>query len=252
VGLLDGKVAIVTGGGSGIGRAAALLMAGEGAAVVVAGRREDAIRETERLGREKGGEIVALRTDVTKEDEVAALVGEVVSRFGGLDVAFNNAGVEGPVGPLQDLTEKDYDEVFDVNVKALFFAMKYQIPALHERGGGSIVNNASAFSSVAMPNFAFYISSKHAMLGMTRAAALECATSKIRINAITPGGCETEMFGRLTSGGSAMRDLITSLHPIGRLAEPEEIADVVVWLASDRSTFVTGQPIYVDGGYTVQ
>lgn len=251
---LKGKVALVTGGTSGIGRAAALQMAGAGAKVVVAGRRRNEGEQVVAEITAAGGEALFVTTDVTEESQVEKLVATAVERFGGLHIAFNNAGVLSPPGVrVTDNTVSAYRQVMDVNVLGVVLGMKYQIPALQKSGGGSIINNASILGVVGTPGASLYVASKHAVIGLTRAAALEWARRGIRVNAVAPGAVETEMIRELTQGGDpAARAAVIRMHPLGRMAEPREVAAAVMWLASDQAAFVTGAVLPVDGGYTAQ
>jgi NAD(P)-dependent dehydrogenase (short-subunit alcohol dehydrogenase family) len=247
------KVALVTGATSGIGRATATAFAREGAKVVVSGRREKEGQETVALILKAGGQATFVKTDVTSEAEVAALVDRTLSTYGRLDVAFNNAGVEGRAGSIHEQTVENYHHIMDANVLGVFLSLKHEIPALLKNGGGAIVNNSSVAGLVGFPGAAIYAASKHAVVGLTKSTALEYATHGIRVNAISPGGIETPMFDRFTSaiGADAHRQ-IAALHPVGRTGRPEEIAEAVLWLCSDRASFVTGQSLAADGGWTAK
>lgn len=246
---LAGKVALVTGGTGGIGRATALAFAQEGAAVVVAGRRAEQGAETVRLIAAAGGQSLFARTDVSREAEVKALVDATVKAYGRLDYAFNNAGIEQDPTPLPQQTEATFDQVMAINVKGVWACLKYQVPAMLQMGGGAIVNNASIAGLVGMAGVDIYCASKHAVIGLTKCTALAYAKNKVRVNAVCPGAVETDMFERFVEGRDAMRDAVLRLHPIGRAGQPREVADAVVWLCSDKASFITGQALAVDGGF---
>lgn len=249
---LMNTVALVTGGTSGIGQAAAIALAQNGAKVVIGGRREKEGQDTVRIIETNGGTALFVKTDITSEQEVERLVKTTLDRFGRLDSAFNNAGIEGKAVLLHENTEKDYQELFDTNVKGVFFAMKYEIPALVQSGGGSIINNASILGHVGFSQFALYCGTKHAVIGITKAAALEYAKQKIRVNAVSPGGVMTDMIRRITDGNQEYIQEIEAEHPMGRLGQAQEIANAVVFLASPASSFITGQSLRIDGGFTSQ
>jgi NAD(P)-dependent dehydrogenase (short-subunit alcohol dehydrogenase family) len=246
----EGKVALVTGGTSGIGRAAAVAFAREGAKVVVAGRRPAEGEETVALVKKAGQDGRFVRTDVAKDADVNALVASTVKTFGRLDLAFNNAGVEEDPGPYLERSEAFFGNIMDVNVKGVWLSMKYEIPEMIKAGGGAIVNTSSALGLIGMGGVAIYVASKHAVVGLTKAAALEFAKSKIRINVVCPAVIETAMFERFAGDKPELRERLTGAHPIGRIGTPEEIADAVVWLCSEKSSFVTGVALPLDGGYT--
>ncbi|HEV3310915.1 MAG TPA: SDR family oxidoreductase [Chloroflexota bacterium] len=247
-----GKVAIVTGGTSGIGRAAAVAYAREGAKVVVAGRRAAEGEETVRLLQAQGGEGIFVATDVSKEAQVKQLVERTMQKFGRLDFAFNNAGIEQEPTPFLEQDEETYDRVMDINVKGVWLSMKYEIPAMLKTGGGSIVNTSSGLGVIAIPGVEIYVASKHAVIGLTKSAALEFGKQGIRVNAILPAVIETEMFQRFAGEKPEFRAQMTALHPIGRIGKSEEIADAAIWLSSSKSSFVTGHSLLVDGGFTAQ
>jgi NAD(P)-dependent dehydrogenase (short-subunit alcohol dehydrogenase family) len=245
-----GKVALVTGGTGGIGRASALAFAREGASVAITGRREAEGRETCRLIADAGGEGLFIPADVRREADAERMVATTLQRFGRLDAVFNNAGVDGIAGTIPEQTEANFDYVMNVNVKGQWLSMKYEIPALLQFGGGAIVNNSSVMGLVGSAGMSIYSASKHAVIGLTKSAALEFARRKIRVNAVAPGGVQTDMLDRVTDGpDSEYRAKMTELHPVGRIAAPDEIAGAVLWLCSDEASFVTGHVLSVDGGF---
>jgi NAD(P)-dependent dehydrogenase (short-subunit alcohol dehydrogenase family) len=248
----QGKVALVTGGTSGIGRAAAIAYAREGANVVVAGRRVAEGEETVRLVRSQGREALFVPTDVAQEAQVKSLIGRTLEQFGRLDFAFNNAGIEQAPTPFLEQTMETYDQVMDINVKGVWLSMKYEIPAMLKSGGGSIVNTSSGLGVIGMPGIEIYVASKHAVIGLTKSAALEFGKQGIRVNAVLPAAIDTEMFQRFVGENSEFRTQATALHPIGRIGKSEEIADAAIWLSSTKSSFVTGHSLLVDGGFTAQ
>ena len=246
---LNGKVALVTGGTSGIGRETAVLFAKAGAKVVVAGRREPEGEETVELIRAAGSDGLFVKTDVSKACEVEALVQKVVERFGRLDVAFNNAGIEGVWVPIIKQSEEDWDRTIDINLKGVWLCLKYEIQQmLNQKGGGAIVNMASIAGLIGTDGAAAYSASKHGVLGLTKSTALETARDGIRINAVCPAVIETPMAERLFDTPVIRRNLV-GLHPIGRFGRPAEIAEAVVWMCSDRASFMTGHSLVLDGGF---
>ena len=248
----DGKVALVTGGGSGIGRGTALAFAREGAKVVIADRNVQRGEEIVSMIRDAGGTASFRRTDVSVAAEIEALVDYTMATYGRLDLAFNNAGIEGDVKPLVDQTEANFDAVMNINVKGVWLSMKYEIPPMLKRGGGAIVNCSSAAGLIGFPGFGIYVASKHAVIGLTKTAALEYSAQGIRINAVNPAVIDTEMVDRFSKAiGSSKGDLAT-LHPIGRIGRVEEVAETVLWLCSGRASFVTGHSLVIDGGFTAQ
>jgi NAD(P)-dependent dehydrogenase (short-subunit alcohol dehydrogenase family) len=246
--MIDKRVAVMTGGSSGIGRATAIALAKDGVKVAVAARRTAEGEETVQLVKEAGSDGIFVKTDVTKEDDVRALIEKTTNRYGRLDYAFNNAGVEEMMMSLVEQTSDTFDQIMNVNVKGVWLSMKHQIPEMIRSGGGAIVNMSSVAGVMGFPQMSIYIASKHAVLGMTKSGALEYAKSGIRINAVAPGGVKTKMAMRVAEQNSQFFETLTSIHPIGRIADPEEIANAVVWLLSDKASFVVGHTLLIDGG----
>jgi NAD(P)-dependent dehydrogenase (short-subunit alcohol dehydrogenase family) len=244
-----GKVALVTGGTSGIGRETAIAFAKAGAKVVVAGRRDAEGAETAELIRNAGGHGLFVKTDVAKANEVEALVTKTVETFGRLDVAFNNAGIEGVWVPIISQSEKDFDHTMEINVKGVWLCLRYEIRQMLKQGeGGAIVNMSSIAGLMGSAGSAAYGASKHAVIGLTKAAALETAKNRIRVNAMCPAVVETPMGERLF-GAPEMKKYALSLHPLGRFGAPSEIASAVLWMCSDGAAFMTGQSLVLDGGF---
>lgn len=248
--LLEGRTAVITGAAAGIGRATALVFARYGAKLVLGDVDVEGGQETERLVKSLGGEALFLPTDVTSDVDMAALVNAAVETYGALHCAVNNAGIEGQTGATAELSPEAWDRVVDVNLRGVWLGMRHQIPAILEAGGGAIVNNASVAGLVGFTDRAHYVASKHAVVGLTRSAALEYAPRGIRVNAVCPGVIRTPMVQRVIDADPAMEQALASMEPIGRLGESEEIAEAIAWLCSDRSSFVVGQAIAVDGGLT--
>lgn len=246
---LKGKSVLITGASSGMGEAAVLAFAREGARLVLAARRQADGERVAHAARELGAEAVFVRADVTVEADIRRAVDEAVSRYGRLDIAFNNAGTEGMAAPLAEQTAENFDLVMSTNVKSVFLSMKYEIQAMLETGGGVIVNNASMGAFIGFQNLAPYIASKHAVLGLTRTAALEYYTKGIRINAVCPGIIDTPFQDRVWGNEDAKQNFAKSTPP-GRIGTSDEIADFVLFLASERATFFSGQGLIIDGGYT--
>ena len=246
--MTDQKVAIVTGGNSGIGRATAIALAREGAKVTVAARRASEGEETVRLVKEAGSDAIFVKTDVAIENDVRSLVEKTVETFGRLDYAVNNAGIGEKMTPLVEQTSEKFDQIMNTNVRGVWLSMKYEIPMMIKNGGGAIVNTSSGAGLVGFPQMPVYIASKHAVLGLTKSAALEYAKSGIRINAIAPGGVETDMLMQTVGDDHQFLETFRSMHPIGRIGRPEEIANTIVWLLSDKASFVLGHTLLVDGG----
>ena len=247
---LKDRVALVTGGGSGIGRAAALSFAREGCKVVVAGRRKQELEATVGLIMSEGGDAFAVSTDVSIAASVRGLVAATIDRYGQLDIAFNNAGSEGKFAPITELTEADFDSVVGVNLKGVWLLVKHEIEAMLSHGqGGAIVNTSSFLAEGATVGSSVYSASKGALIAMTRVIALEYGPRNIRINNILPGAINTPMFDRL--GGPDALATLAAFTPLRRVGSPDEVGDVAVWLSTDEARFVTGQSILVDGGFTI-
>jgi len=246
-----GKVAFVTGAGTGIGRATALAFAREGAGVVVADVSEQGNRETARMIEAAGGRALAVACDVRQAEDVKAALDKAVETFGRLDVAFNNAGVEQPIMPAADLTEEQWDRIVDIDLRGVFLCMKHEIPSMLEQGGGAIVNTSSGAGVKGFAGQAAYCAAKYGIVGLTKAAALDYASQNIRVNAVCPGIIETPMMDRFSGGTPEGRERVISQEPVGRMGKPEEIAAAVLWLCSDAASFATGHAMVVDGGQTV-
>src|SRR5215471_2642546 len=248
---LDNKVALITGGTTGIGRDTAILFAKQGAKVVISGRRETEGKETIALVKAAGGEGTFVQSDVSKSADVESLVKKTVDTFGRLDVAFNNAGVEGKLVPLAEQTEENWDYVHGINLKGLWLCLKYEIQQmLKQGGGGAIVNMSSVAGLIGGAGFGVYVASKHGVLGLTKSAAMECAAHGVRVNAVCPAVIETPMAER-AFGEPAVNKRMLSLHPLGRFGKPMEVAEAVLWLCSDKSSFTTGQYLGIDGGLLI-
>src|SRR3982751_2671035 len=249
----EGKVAFVTGGGSGIGRAAALAFARAGASVAVVDIGEQANQETARLIEQEGSRALAVRCDVTKADDVKAAVEKTRETFGRLDFAFNNAGLEPKKpAPTADYDEEEWNRIIDIDLRGVFLCMKHEIPLILKSGGGAIVNTSSGAGVIGIKGSPAYTAAKHGVIGLTRAAALDYAAQNIRVNAVCPGYIDTPMMSRFTGGTPAGRAKVIAEEPVGRMGKPEEIAAAVVWLCSDTAAFVIGHAMVIDGGQTVQ
>lgn len=250
--LLTGKVTLITGASSGIGAAAARVFAAEGASVVLTARREDRLAALVHELKGKGAEAAYVVSDVTTGEGAAAAVDLALSEFGRLDAAFNNAGIGGDRTPLHLMTDDVYDGIMDVNVRGVFNCLRAEIAAMLPGGGGTIVNNSSVGGLVAIPTAAPYIASKHAVVGLTRAAADEYAKQGIRVNAVAPGTTRSEITADWFGRNPGLEELVNSMTPQGRTAEPEEVAAAAAWLLSDRCPFLTGTVLPVDGGFVNQ
>jgi NAD(P)-dependent dehydrogenase (short-subunit alcohol dehydrogenase family) len=253
-GRFAGKVAFVTGAASGIGRAAALAFAREGASVVAADVSEEGNAETARLIEQEGGRALAVRCDVTKAADVKAALDKAVATFGRLDVAFNNAGIEPKKpAPTADYEEDEWNRIIDINLRGVFLCMKYEIPQILKHGdGGAIVNTSSGAGVIGIKGSPAYTAAKHGVIGLTRAAALDYAGQNVRINAICPGYIDTPMMERFTGGTAEGRAKVISEEPAGRMGKPEEIAAAVLFLCSDAAAFTVGHAMVIDGGQTIQ
>jgi NAD(P)-dependent dehydrogenase (short-subunit alcohol dehydrogenase family) len=242
MGEFEGKVAVVTGAASGIGRATALAYAREGGRVLVSDLNEAGAEETVGMIRAGGGEAAVIRTDVSRPEECEAMVARAVELYGRLDCACNNAGIGGEQAPVADVSVEGWNRVIAVNLSSVFYSMKYEIPAMLAGGGGAIVNMASILGAVGFAGAAGYVAAKHGMVGLTKNAALEYATQGVRVNAVGPAFIRTPLV-------AGLEDAVLPLHPMGRLGTPEEVADLVLFLSSGRASFITGSYYPVDGGY---
>lgn len=244
----SGRVALVTGAASGIGRATAVAFASEGARVAVLDLSEEALGETVGAIRSAGGDVLTIARDVSKPDQVEAAVTRTVEAFGRLDIAFNNAGVENKAAPVAEIEIDEWDRILDINLRGTFVCMKHELAQMMRQGSGVIVNTSSGAGVRGVAGGASYAASKHAIIGLTKSAALDYAKSNIRVNAILPGNIETPMMDRFT-GGDIQKAI--DLEPVGRLGKPEEIAEAVLWMCSDLGAFVTGAAVSVDGGWSL-
>jgi len=251
-GLVQGKVALVTGAGSGIGRASAMAFAREGAKVVAADISEAGGHETVRLIKSAGGEAIFVKADMTQVGDVQAMIQKAVATYGRIDCAHNNAGIDGDTALTADCTKENWDRVIGLNLTGVFLCMKYEIPQMLKQGGGAIVNTSSTMGVVAHQNVPAYIASKHGVIGLTKSTALGYVKNNIRVNAICPGNTRTPIFDHVIRDMPEVFQALMMATPIGRLAEPPEIANAVVWLCSDAASYCTGHAMVVDGCYTIQ
>jgi NAD(P)-dependent dehydrogenase (short-subunit alcohol dehydrogenase family) len=251
-GQLQGKIALVTGGGSGIGRATALILAREGAKIMIADYVPEGGDRTVKLIKEKGGEASFVPTDVAIPSQVEAMVNKTVETYGRIDCAFNNAGIEGRMANTAEATEENFDRIIAINLKGVWLCMKYEITQMLKQGGGSIVNTASAAGLVAVETLSAYTASKHGVVGLTKTAALEFAQKNIRVNCVCPGLINTPMVARLIDGGGMNEQDFIAAEPVGRMGKPEEIGEGVAWMLSDAASFVTGHSLSVDGGWVAR
>ncbi len=248
----DGKVAIVTGASAGIGRATALALSAEGARVLLADTDVQRGEEVARDIQHKGGQALFVETDVSDDRSVGEMTARAIEAYGSVDFAFNNAGIEGAPAPTHECTVENWNRTLSVNLSGVWFCMRHQIPHMLERGRGSIVNCASIAGLVGFAGIPAYVASKHGIVGLTKTTALEYAEQGIRVNAVCPGVIDTEMVERFTGQQPEAEAALLESEPIGRMGRPEEIADAVLWLFSDRSSFVTGQALAVDGGFVAR
>lgn len=248
--IFNNKVALITGGSFGIGKATAIAFASKGAKVVVA----DWVEEEETINSIKnaGGNAIFLKTDISNEADIQQMVEKTLDQYGRLDYAFNNAGIEGLSAPTHECSNENWEKTITINLKGVWLCMKYQIPCMLSQGKGAIVNNASIAGLVGFPNIPAYVASKHGVIGLTKNAALEYARQGIRVNVVCPGVIKTPMIDRFTGKDKEVEKQFENMEPIGRMGQPEEVAEAVLWLCSDAASFVTGIAMPVDGGWTAQ
>lgn len=249
---MKNKTVLITGGNDGIGLATAIMFAEQGANVAIVGRRQEKNLEACQQVEKIGGRCLAIAADVTRDADMASAVAQTVETFGGLHYAFNNAGVFAPMTPTPVLTETEFDQIIAVNLKGVWLSMKHELPAIVSSGGGAIVNTGSLASQAGMPMLAAYVASKHAVAGLTRSVAVEYAKQGVRINAVCPGGvADTGIYAEINQNMPDLEAGVTAACPMGRMGLPKEIAGAVMYLCSDVASYVTGQMLYVDGGFTV-
>ncbi|MFQ6396721.1 SDR family NAD(P)-dependent oxidoreductase [Nocardia sp. KC 131] len=246
------KVVLITGASSGVGKAVALRVAAEGAAVVLGARGKDAGEQVADEIRAAGGRALFVPTDVTVEEDVSRLTSAAVAEFGRLDAAFNNAGALNTFGPISDIDESGWRADIELNLSSVFYGLRHQVPALAASGGGAILNNASNLGVVGMGQVAPYVAAKHGVVGLTRAVALEAAAQGVRVNAIASGAIDTPAFRNSMGATPEGEAAIAALHPLGRISTPEEIASFCAYLLSDEASFITGAALAIDGGFTAQ
>lgn len=256
MGIVSGRIALVTGAAAGIGRATALKFAAEGAKVVVSDVVVPGGEETVAMIRANGGEALFVGADVSKTADVTALIAGTVAAYGRLDCACNNAGIEGVIAPFTEQTEENFDRIIAVNLKGTFLCLQAEIAQMLTQGGGAIVNLSSVAGLIGFPGLSAYVASKHGVNGLTKNAALEYAKQGIRVNSVCPAGIDTRMLDSLaeqaTGGTMTSRQMMDGLHPMGRIGTPDEVADLIVWLCSDKASFMTGAHVPVDGGFVAQ
>lgn len=252
LGQFDGKVALITGGSSGIGRATSVAFAREGAKVVFGDIDEAGAEETLGMIKDAGGEAFFVNADVSKAADVKAIVDKAIKNYDRLDFAHNNAGIDGEFATIVANTEDNFDHVIGVNLKSVWLGMKYEIPEMRKRGGGAIVNTASVAGLVAFRTMGPYVASKHGVIGLTKTAALEYSNFGIRVNAVCPGAIRTPMIDAFINNDAEIERNMSALQPIGRMGKAEEVASLILWLCSDASAFITGSAIAIDGGIVAQ
>ena len=254
--LFHGKVALVTGGSAGIGRATAVKFAEEGARVVISDTNAEGGAETVEIIKGTGGEAIFFKADVSKTGDIAAMIAHAIANYGRIDCACNNAGIEGRIAPMLDQTDDDFDRVIAVNLRSVFLCMRAEIPEMLKTGGGAIVNLASIAGLIGFAGLSPYVASKHGVNGLTKNAALEYSKLGVRVNSICPGGIDTRMLDSLaeqsTGGDMTSAELMDPLHPIGRIGTAQEVAELIVWLCSPKASFITGANIPIDGGFVAQ